>query len=273
VATEIRLQLGDPSRPRALLYKAGKEAANSLDLEARTFRLFRPDRGEDRPPLNVFESLMDWLFRGLEVSFVGTGKERALRFLRPSPILTNLSKGRVVWLDATPNKELMTWFAGTLGMDCVETNIPQPIQQITQIVDRLWTGGQLDNHPEAVGLLDFAEDNNALIIRKKARAQEGEAYFGRDERALNAYKDAPFTVLEGHHAMSDEQARQPESMAILGENGKEYSTRCLILSQRTSEGITTAQPFCKQSLVTATRTNQSMFSVEAQSNTTGSLTL
>jgi hypothetical protein len=207
-ATEIRLQLGDPSRPRALLYKAGKEAANFLDLEARTFRLFRPDRGEDRPPLNVFESLMDWLFRGLEVSFVGTGKERALRFLRPSPILTNLSKGRVVWLDATPNKELMTWFAGTLGMDCVETNIPQPIQQITQIVDRLWTGGQLDNHPEAVGLLDFAEDNNALIIRKKARAQEGEAYFGRDERALNAYKDAPFTVLEGHHAMSDEQATQ-----------------------------------------------------------------
>ena len=207
LVTEIRLCLADPNRELDELYRIGRNAGDFLDLEDPKWRVFRAG-DEEIPPLNVFESLASWLRGGLPIKFVNEGSERALRFLRPSHLLDEMPKGRVVWLDATPNKPLMSWLAESLGMDSVQTNLPQPTQNIIQIGDRLWAGEQLDKHPEPAALLDYAEQEGAFIMRKKARALEGDAYFGRDERGLNAFKDAPFTVLEGHHVMSAAQAKE-----------------------------------------------------------------
>jgi hypothetical protein len=204
---EVRACLSDPERPLDALYRLGGKAHDYIDLEDPHWRMFKV-KPEEVPPLNAVGSLALWLARGLSVKFIGTGKERALGFLRPSPLLNEMPKGRVMWMDATPNKVLMKHLAENVGMRFVDTNLPQPLQHIIQIGDLLWKGDQLDNHPEAAALLKYAKENDALIMRKKARATDGEAYFGRDERGLNAYKDAPFTVLEGHHAMRDTDAEQ-----------------------------------------------------------------
>jgi len=204
---EVRACLSDPERPLDALYRLGRTANDYMDLEDPHWRMF-PVKPEEVPPLNAVGSLALWLACGLSVKFIGTGKERALGFLRPSPLLNEMPKGRVIWMDATPNKVLMKHLAENIGMRFVDTNLPQPLQHIIQIGDLLWKGDQLDNHPEAGALLKYAKENDALIMRKKARATDGEAYFGRDERGLNAYKDAPFTVLEGHHAMRDTDAEQ-----------------------------------------------------------------
>lgn len=204
---EVRACLSDPERPLDELYRLGGEAHHFMKREDPHWRMFKV-KPEEVPPLNAVGSLALWLARGLSVKFIGAGKQRALGFLRPSPLLNEMAKGRVVWMDATPNKVLMKHLAENIGMRFVDTNLPQPLQNIIQIGDRLWKGDQLDNHPEAAALLKYAKENDALIIRKKARATDGEAYFGRDERGLNAYKDAPFTVLEGHHAMRETDAEQ-----------------------------------------------------------------
>ncbi len=204
---ELRLCLASEERSLEPLYEAATRANKALEEEGVYWEIFRV-KHEEEPPVNAFAPLVRWLGRGLRLNFFGTGNDRALGFLRPSPLLGEMAKGRVIWLDATPNKELMKHFAEWVGMACVDTKLPQPTQNIIQIVDRLWTDEQLDNHPEAAGLIDYAERKGAFIIRKKARAKDGDAYFGRDERGLNTYKDAPFTVLEGHHLMSDEQATQ-----------------------------------------------------------------
>ena len=204
---EVRACLSDPERPFDELYRLGGEAHDFMNREEPHWRMFKV-KPEEVPPLNAVGSLALWLARGLSVKFIGAGKQRALVFLRPSPLLNEMPKGRVIWMDATPNKVLMEHLAENIGMRFVDTNLPQPLQNIIQIGDLLWKGDQLDNHPEAAALLKYAKENDALIIRKKARATDGEAYFGRDERGLNAYKDAPFTVLEGHHAMRETDAEQ-----------------------------------------------------------------
>ena len=204
---QVRLAITDRDHELGELRKAGRRARDAFDAEEKGFSLFKALRGS-RPPLNALEALAKWLSEGHSISFIGKGKERSLRFLRPSPLADKLKETRAIYLDATPNRPLLEWFAGSLGMSYQQTNLPQPTQNIIQIGDVLWSSDQLDQSHEAVALRQWVEDQNGFILTKKARAIEGDAYFGRDERGLNLYQNAPVSLIEGHHAMSAEQAKE-----------------------------------------------------------------
>lgn len=203
-ALELAACFADKGRSLEALYHRGSMAQNAIDLMPHGMPPFSHAPIDGEHPRKVIESLTLWLTRGFEL----WRDDEGMTFLDPSPLCYTLPRSRVIVLDATPNAPLLSWLAEALGMEYKQTKLPRPTQNIIQIPDLLWTGAQLDTRPEALALRDMAEKRKACILTKKARALEGDAYLGRDERGLNTFKDAPFTLIEGHHMMSDAQAKR-----------------------------------------------------------------
>ena len=127
-----------------------------------------------------------------------------LVFLRPSSLCNAFANCTVVLLDATADPYLLTPLFEALGLSVEVTNLPRRQRKFHQLFQKLWTGEQLFS-PLAQSLKQVCQQKGGLHITLKELAEDG-PYLGKDERGLNAFRDAAFTVIAGHYALPDKAA-------------------------------------------------------------------